>query len=106
MATRKTAETESRADKTEAATEQMDAAAVEQEDAPATEAEQKDAPAVEPESASETAKADEQDAINARVLSKFRDKVSGSYLEPGICLHMSRKRFDEINSVAPLLEEI
>ena len=88
MATQKTVKAESRADKTEAATEQ------------------KDAQATEAESASETAKADEQDAINARVLSKFRDKVSGSYLEPGICLHMSRKRFDEINSVAPLLEEI
>ena len=88
MATQKTVKAESRADKTEAATEQ------------------KDAQATEAESASEAAKADAQDAINARVLSKFRDKVSGSYLEPGICLHMSRKRFDEINSVAPLLEEI
>ena len=88
MATRKTVKAESQADKAEAATEQ------------------KDAPATEAASASEAAKADAQDAINARVLSKFRDKVSGSYLEPGICLHMSRKRFDEINSVAPLLEEI
>lgn len=96
MATRKTAKAESQEDKQEAAVEQKDAPAVVQEDAPATEA----------ESASEAVKAGARDAINARVLSKFRDKVSGSYLEPGICLHMSRKRFDEINSVAPLLEEI
>ena len=88
MATRKTAKAESQEDKQETATEQ------------------KDASAIEAEAASETEQAAAPDAINARVLSKFRDKVSGSYLEPGICLHMSRKRFDEINSVAPLLEEI
>lgn len=86
MATRKTAKAESQEDKQEAA--------VEQKDAPATEA------------ASEAGQAVVPDTVNARVLSKFRDKVSGSYLEPGICLHMSRKRFDEVNSVAPLLEEI
>ena len=44
--------------------------------------------------------------MKARVLNRFRDKHTCEIHEPGKILTISRERFEEILTVAPLVEEI
>ena len=44
--------------------------------------------------------------MKAKVLRKFKDKYSGKIHETGDMLTISRERFNEILTVAPLVEEV
>ena len=44
--------------------------------------------------------------MKAKVLRKFRDKHSGRYYEAGEFITISKERFNEILTVAPLVEEV
>lgn len=44
--------------------------------------------------------------MKAKVLSKFRDKHNGKVYKPGEVITISKDRFEEILTVAPLVEEI
>ena len=44
--------------------------------------------------------------MKAKVLRKFKDKVTGETRNPGDVLTVSKKRFEEILKVGPLVEEI
>ena len=44
--------------------------------------------------------------MKAKVLKDFRDKYSGELHKAGKVLTISRERFDEILTVAPLVEEV
>lgn len=44
--------------------------------------------------------------MKAKVLEKFKDKHSGKIHNVGDTLTISRERFEEILSVAPLVEEV
>ena len=44
--------------------------------------------------------------VTAEVTAKFRDKVTGSYLCPGLLVRVTRERFDEVCAVGPLLKEL
>lgn len=61
------------------------------------------------EKAPETVEQTEEKAtesVNAVVVEKFRDKNTGSICCAGLCLCLTRERFDEINGVGRFLEEI
>ena len=44
--------------------------------------------------------------MKAKVLSRFKDKHSGEIHEPGDIITISKARFEEILTVAPLVEKI
>lgn len=44
--------------------------------------------------------------MKAKVIRKFKDKYSGEMHKEGAVLNISRERFEEILTVAPLVEEI
>ena len=44
--------------------------------------------------------------MKAKVLSRFKDKHNGKIHEPGEILTISKERFEEILTVAPLVEKI
>ena len=44
--------------------------------------------------------------MKAKVLKNFRDKYSGEIHKAGTVITVSRERFDEILTVAPLVEEV
>lgn len=61
------------------------------------------------ENATETVEQTEEKAtesVNAVVVEKFRDKITGSICCAGLGLCLTRERFDEINGVGRFLEEI
>ena len=44
--------------------------------------------------------------MKAKVLQKFKDKHNGKIYEAGAVITVSKERYDEILTVAPLVEEI
>ena len=44
--------------------------------------------------------------MKARVLQKFKDKHNGKVYEEGAVITVTKERFEEILTVAPLVEEI
>lgn len=44
--------------------------------------------------------------MKAKILKRFKDKYSGKFYEEGETITISRERYNEILTVAPLVEEI
>ena len=86
------------------ATKKTAAASEKAKQAEAAEAAEQQAEAAEAVEVAERQAAGEM--VTAEVTAKFRDKVTGSYLCPGLLVRVTRERFDEVCAVGPLLKEL